>query len=301
MEGGTQARRGRGLYATTVSGRASQRRWELALCIMLAWLSIHQSGKIAMPMHEQLRLCSGLSLERVLQDFQRPPLNSSWTHLTRKRRHLGQDSLSFECCGFPCAGRLDIEPEMETSRGIEAKKFYQMLITLACQTWTLSRLFQRVPFPSITLRESLVSFENRMKRISSFLLIDYSITQPDFKEWASLHNRKVYSLSEYSLATTALAEIFSLFTPAFALCFVLNDYNGTGGTGRKKDFRHWFAGDHHSMEKTPADDVMSQIFLGVAAECEARTLGVLQRFDFFAVRILHFYPNLLVVLLSNCP
>jgi hypothetical protein len=174
----------------------------------------------------------------------------------------------------------------------ELKEFRLVLITLACQTWTLSCLFDRVPFPTRTLQAALTSFDTRLKKLSTFLLIDESLLKPSLEAWASLHRQKVYAPSQYSHAGAHLVEIFHLFTPVYALCFVLNDYNGTGGTGRKNDRCHWIAGGDTAMEISPADEAISEVFLGVAAEYENQILNILSEFHFFTDRMSVFYPTL---------
>jgi hypothetical protein len=181
---------------------------------------------------------------------------------------------------------------MEEMNGTELKEFRLVLITLACQTWTLSCLFDRVPFPTSTLQATLTSFDARLKKMSAFLLIDKSLLEPNREVWASLYRQKVYAPSQYSFATARLEEIFRLFTPVYALCFALNDYNGTGGTGRKNDPCYWIAGGHTAMEISPADETISEVFLGVAAECENQILNILSEFHFFNERMPIFYPTL---------
>jgi hypothetical protein len=66
----------------------------------------------------------------------------------------------------------------------------------------------------------------------------------------------------------------------YALCFALNDYNGTGGTGRKNDPCYWITGGHTVMEISPTDETISEVFLGVVAECEVQILNILSEFDF---------------------
>jgi hypothetical protein len=179
---------------------------------------------------------------------------------------------------------------MDGMEGSELREFHLVLITLACQTWTLSCLFQRVPFATGKLQETLTSFEARMKNMSAFLLVDNPLLKLNSDAWASLYRKKAYAPSQYSLARTTLAEVFRLFTPVYALCFALNDYNGTGGTGRKTDPCYWIAGGHTAMEISPTDETISEIFLSVVAECENQTLNILSEFDFFAQRISAFYP-----------
>jgi len=181
---------------------------------------------------------------------------------------------------------------MEEMDGTEHKGFRLVLITLACQTWTLSCVFDRVPFPTSTLQATLTSFNTQMKKLSTFLLIDELFPKPSLEAWASLHRQKVYAPSQYDLAGARLVKIFRLFTPVYALCFALNDYNGTGGTGRKNDRCYWIAGGDTAMEISPADEAISEVFLGVAAECENQILNILSEIHFFTERISVFYPNL---------
>jgi hypothetical protein len=180
---------------------------------------------------------------------------------------------------------------MEEMNGTELKAFHLVLITLACQTWTLS-LFDRVPFPTSTLQATLTSFDKRLKKMSAFLLIDKTLLEPKSEAWASFYRQKVYAPSKYRLAGARLGEIFRLFTPVYALCFGLNDYNRTGGTGRKNDPCYWIAGGHTAMEISPADEAISEVFLSVAAECENQILNILSEFHFFTERMSDFYPTL---------
>lgn len=168
---------------------------------------------------------------------------------------------------------------------IEPKEFHSVLITLACQTWTLSCLFRRVPFATSRLQETLALFETRLKKISNFLLIDQSLLKSDSKAWSSLYLKKAYGPSQYSLARTALAQIFCLFTPVYALCFALNDYNGTGGTGRTNNPCYLVTEGQEPMVISPTDDTICEIFISVVRECETRLLDILSEFDFFAERI----------------
>jgi hypothetical protein len=186
---------------------------------------------------------------------------------------------------------------MEEMNGTELKAFHLVLITLACQTWTLSCLFDRVPFPTSTLQATLTSFDKRLKKMSAFLLIDKTLLEPKSEAWASLYRQKVYAPSQYRLAGARLGEIFRLFTPVYALCFGLNDYNRTGGTGRKNDPCYWIAGGHTAMEISPADEAISEVFLSVAAECENQILNILSEFHFFTERMSDFYPTLWVMIL----
>lgn len=181
---------------------------------------------------------------------------------------------------------------MQEMDGTELKEFRLVLTTLACQTWTLSCLFDRVPFPTSTLQATLTSFKTRLKKMSAFLLIDKSLLELNLEAWASLYRQKVYAPSQYSLAGARLGEIFRLFTPIYALCFALNDYNGTGGTGRKNDPCYWITGGHTAMEISLADEANFDVFLAVAAECENQTLSILSEFHFFTERMSGFYPNL---------
>lgn len=181
---------------------------------------------------------------------------------------------------------------MEEMNGIELKEFRLVLITLACQTWTLSCLFDRVPFPTSTLQATLTSFKARLKKMSAFLLIDKSLLTPNSEAWASLYRQKVYAPSQYGLAGARLVEIFRLFTPVYALCFALNDYKGTGGTGRKNDPCYWIAGGHTPIEISPSDEAISDVFLAVAAECENQILNILSGFHSFTERMSVFYLTL---------
>jgi hypothetical protein len=181
---------------------------------------------------------------------------------------------------------------MEEMDRTELKEFCLVLITLACQTWTLSSLFDRVPFPTSTLQAALTSFNTRLKKLSAFLLIDKSHPKLSLEAWPSRFIQKVYMLSRYGLAGDRLEEIFRLFTPVYALCFALNDYNGTGGTCRKNDPCYWIAEGHTAVEIAPADEAFSNVFLGVATECENQILNILSEFHFFTERISIFYPTL---------
>lgn len=89
---------------------------------------------------------------------------------------------------------------MEDMNGTELKEFRLVLITLACQTWTLSCAFDRVPFSTSTLQASLTSFKTQLEKLSTFLLIDESPLKPSLEAWASLHRQKVYTPSQYGLA-----------------------------------------------------------------------------------------------------
>jgi hypothetical protein len=181
---------------------------------------------------------------------------------------------------------------MKEIDGPELKEFRLVLVTLACQTWTLSCLFARVPFPTSTLQAALISFNARLKKLSAFLLIDKSLPKRSLEAWPSLHIQKVYIPSRDGLTGRRLEEIFRLFTPVYALSFALNDYYGRGGTGRKNDPCYWIAGGDTAMEISPADEAISEVFLGVAAECENQILNILSEFHFFTERISVFYPNL---------
>jgi hypothetical protein len=181
---------------------------------------------------------------------------------------------------------------MEEMDGAELKEFRMVLITLACQTWTLSCVFDRVPFPTSTLQATLISFNTQLNKLSTFLLIDELLPKPSLDAWASLHRQKVYAPSQYGLAAARLVKLFRLFTPVYALCFALNDYNGTGGTGRKNDRCYWIAGGDTHTEISPVDDTSSAVFLGVVAECENQILNILSEFHVFTERMSVFYPNL---------
>jgi len=181
---------------------------------------------------------------------------------------------------------------MEEMNGTELKEFRLVLITLACQTWTLSWLFDRVPFPTSTLQSTLTSFKTRLKKMSEFLLIDKPLLEPNSEAWASFYRPKVYAPSQYSLAGASLREIFRLFTPVYALYCALNDYNKTGCTIRKNDPCDWIAGGYTAMQISPADEAISNVFLAVAAECENELLNILSEFPFFTERISVFYPTL---------
>lgn len=158
---------------------------------------------------------------------------------------------------------------MEEMDRTELKEFRLVLITLA----------------------ALTSFNARLKKLSAFLLIDKALLEPNSEACASLYLQKVYAPSQCSLAGARLREIYCLFPPVYALCFALNDYNGTGGTGRKNDPCYWIAGGHTAMEITPADEAISDVFHAVAAECENQILNVLSEFHFFTERMSAFYPN----------
>jgi hypothetical protein len=178
---------------------------------------------------------------------------------------------------------------MEEVEDISLKEFRLVLITLACQTWTLSRLFQRVPLAPSKLQETLDLFEARLKKISNFLLIEWSGLGSDNgpHTWP-----ESAATLQYSLASTALAEIFHFFTPVYALCFALNDYNGTGGTDRQADPCFWVAGYHKVLAILPNDETIHENFLSVASECESRTLDIISCFDTSVESILASYPDL---------
>jgi hypothetical protein len=174
---------------------------------------------------------------------------------------------------------------MEEKNRTELEEFRLVLITLACQTWTLSCLFERVPFPTSTLQATLTSFKARLKKMSAFLLVDKSLA------WTSLFRQEVYAPWQYSLVGARLRGVFCLLTLVYALCFELNDYNGTGGTGRKNDPCYWIEGGDTAMEITTANEAISDVFLAVA-ECENQILNILSEFHFFTERMSVFYPNL---------
>jgi hypothetical protein len=134
-------------------------------------------------------------------------------------------------------------------------------------------------------------FETRMKTISRFCLLEQSLLKPDSEFWASGRLKQTNAPSQYSLARTALVETFRIFTPLYVLCFALNDYNGIGGTGRKNDPCYWVAGGHSTWDES-LDESISDIFLGVVAECEHRLVHILLGCELFAKRILEFYPSL---------
>lgn len=179
---------------------------------------------------------------------------------------------------------------MEAIDDIEIKEFHSILITLACQTSTLCCLFQRVPFTPSNLQETLVSVGARLKKISSFLLIERAILKPGSETWPSLYVNRATSPSSYKLASTALANVFPHFTPLYALCFALNDYNGSGGSNRKRNPCYWVAGKGKAVQISSTDESISEIFLGVVAACESQILCILSGFHVFRERISAFYP-----------
>jgi hypothetical protein len=175
---------------------------------------------------------------------------------------------------------------------IELKEFHSVLITLACQTWTLSCLFRRFPFATSRLQETLALLEARLKKISNFLLIDQSLLKSNSKVWSSLYLKKASGLSQYRLARTALAQIFCVFTLVHALCFALNHYNRTDGTWRARNSCYLVPEGHKPVEISSNDDTIFEIFISMVDACETRLIDILSEFDFFAERMSAFYPLL---------
>jgi hypothetical protein len=168
---------------------------------------------------------------------------------------------------------------------IELKEFHSVLITLACQTWTLSCLFRRLPFATSALQETLVLFDARLQKISKFLLVEQSLLKPNSKPGVPLSLKKAYEPSKYTLASTALTQIFRFFIPVYALRFALNDYDGTGGIRRGKNSCYLVPEGHKPVEISSTNDIISEIFISVVDECETRLIDILSEFDFFAERM----------------
>ncbi|PMD36132.1 hypothetical protein L207DRAFT_637294 [Hyaloscypha variabilis F] len=169
---------------------------------------------------------------------------------------------------------------MEGNEDVQFKEFHLVLITLACETWTLSCLSQETPLPPNNLQETLELtdlFEARLKKISNFLLAEWSTLGSDNGPPQQFEGATTL---QYSLASTALAEIFHLFTPVYALCSAFNDYNGTVGANRLK-----------VLATIPSDTVIYATLHSVAAECESQVLDIMSCFDASKKRILASYPH----------
>jgi hypothetical protein len=181
---------------------------------------------------------------------------------------------------------------MDTPLEVELNDFYLILIALACQTWTLSRLFQRVPITANKLRNTFLSFENRMKKISSFLLFEHTRFRQKSLDRALLLLGNRYELADYFIARTGLSLTFDLFHPVYTLHSVLQKTHGVGATYVEQVRSCWIAGGHHSTKESTTEEMMAEVLFWVAAKCESRVLTTLSKFEFFASQISTFYPAL---------
>jgi hypothetical protein len=178
---------------------------------------------------------------------------------------------------------------------IELRAFHAVLITLACQIWTLSCVFRCVPLATDARKASLAMLEARLKKISRFLLIQPSLLEPNSTASGTLCSNMAYEQSQYTRARTALQEIFGIFSPAYALCFALHDYNGTDGTGRKNDPFLLVAKGYADLEILLTDNSISEILSRLVADCETRVLDILSELGDFAERLSAFYPDWYVI------
>jgi hypothetical protein len=91
-----------------------------------------------------------------------------------------------------------------------------------------------VPLQPQQLKKTLENVVNRLCGLVTKLLVVSECFDPALTEGSAEDVDVIELAPEASIRVLSLAEAFSFLQPLDTLCYALSDYNGTGGTGRKK-------------------------------------------------------------------
>lgn len=161
--------------------------------------------------------------------------------------------------------------------GISTSSLHMEVRTLACYLWFLSCLFKKVPLPPPQLKKTLETVVNRLRGLVTKLLVVSESFDPALTEGSAEDVDVVELAPEASIRVLSLAEAFSFLRPLDTLCYALSDYNGTGGTGRKKDPCILLIKGAEDVEIDPQDESSYEIFDQAICSWESYVFGVISQ------------------------
>jgi hypothetical protein len=158
------------------------------------------------------------------------------------------------------------------------KRFSLATVALACHSWTLSCLLEKVPLGPLRSRDVLDRTCIRLRLMSSLFLIVRS--KLIWNRSDALDLEDVQNWQEYVDASTDLEIFFLYFKPVNAVCFSLYDYSRRGGTtGQNKAPCVLVT----KMPKSEGEivlcgDALCETLKDAVSACEIRILEILSRF-----------------------
>jgi hypothetical protein len=178
----------------------------------------------------------------------------------------------------------------ESLRKFHLKRFRFAVVVLACHTWTLSCLLERVSLGPLQLLETLGDVITRLRLMSSLFLTIRSKLIWNRADAVALEDVKNWG--DYLDAGLGLERLFLHFKPVYALCFALNDYNGTGGTGWNKAHCVLVAKGTEEIEIEPRGAAACKILENMIYTCEWRILEIFCAFEPLSDDLSHFRASI---------